>query len=88
MFPGVRAGLAGALLQYDQVELIAQFRLRPHQFFRRSLCGMVKAQTRLHAYDQQIQYIGQAPLDLFLPLGDPAPEPKIRDQEAEPTAAK
>ncbi len=83
VLPGVGARAAGALLQHDNAQFVADFGLRQAQFFGGARRRLVQAQSGLDADDQQIEHIGQAEPNTRLPLRDPPAQPEIRRQKSQ-----
>jgi len=78
VFPGIRTGAACTLLESHNTEFVTQRRLRFFQFLCGSCRGLIKAQARLYADDEQVEDVRKAFANLSLAVGDFSTEPEIR----------
>src|SRR5215831_4879305 len=81
--PGVGARAAGALLENDDAQLIADGRMRVLQLLGGARGGLIHAEASFDADDEQIEDVGQAQADLVLPGLDSPAQPKVRRKKTE-----
>ena len=80
---GFGAGLAGAHLEVDQMEFIAEIGMGVVQILAHAHQGLVEGESGFDADDGQVEGIGQAEANAMLPVFDHALEDEARQEKAE-----
>ena len=80
---GFGARLAGAHLEVDQVELIAEIGMGVVQILAHAHQGLIERKPGLDADDGEVEGVGQAQANALLPVANHALQDEARQEEAE-----